>query len=309
MDARQKKRCEYRKKPMGYYHLSSDGWKDGLLFHTRKEYAMAMTAIALASLQYNVQIYVFELMPNHFHLVLSATGASCIKVFAFIIRRISKQLVQDGYPPLPKGYDFTLTDITDQASFKTHFIYAARNPYEKGLCIPGGYVWGSDYLLFTQWGEYLHGKRADEMSKRELCRMTQSRMEIPGHWEIHPTLGILPKNFIAVEKVRELIPAVKPYLTQCVKDYESFVHIARELKEDVEYSDSEMKDLAKQLIDQHHPGKRLFDLSPEERCKLAVLLNDRFDADADHIAKALYISKKVVLQTLRSKDFGVRKRK
>ena len=124
----------------GYYHLSTDGRPDVLLFRTKEEYAMGMTAIALVAIRFKVQIYVFELMPNHIHIVLSATGNTCVEIFEFIVRRISRQLKSDGYPPLPEDYDFRLTDIEDPKSFLDHYIYAARNPFEKGWCVPGGYL-------------------------------------------------------------------------------------------------------------------------------------------------------------------------
>ena len=92
MDKRQKKRQEYRKLPLGYYHLCTDGWGKGKLFHNRKQFALGMTAIALVSLRYNVKIYVFALMPNHIHILLSATGNDCVEVFDFLLRRINKQL-------------------------------------------------------------------------------------------------------------------------------------------------------------------------------------------------------------------------
>ena len=151
MDKRQKKRLAYRQLPLGYYHLCTDGWREGKLFHTKKQFALGMTAIALVSLKFNVKIYAFILMPNHIHILLSATGNTCVEVFNFLVRRINKQLVEDHDPPLPDEYDFRLIAVKDKASFKDHYIYIARNIYEKGLFLPGGYLWGSCRSVLSRW--------------------------------------------------------------------------------------------------------------------------------------------------------------
>ena len=309
MDAKRKRHAEYRKKPKGYYHLSTDGRPDVLLFRTKEEYAMGMTAIALVAIRFKVQIYVFELMPNHIHIVLSATGNTCVEIFEFIVRRISRQLKSDGYPPLPEDYDFRLTDIEDPKSFLDHYIYAARNPFEKGWCVPGGYLWGSDYLLFSGWGNFVKGIRAGDMSQRELYRITKTRIKIPADWEIHPELGILPKNYIALDKVKQLFPDAKQYLTRCVKDYESFVYLADSLGESLSFSSEEVEDLLQRLLRDHYSQRPLPDLSADEKCRLAVILNDKFRVEPSLIARKMGLPVRIVNQTLRSKDFGVRKKK
>lgn len=309
MNARRKRHLEYRKKPKGYYHLCTDGRPDVLLFYNDKEFAMGMTAIALVAIKFSVQIYVFELMPNHIHIVLSATGDTCVDIFEYLVRKFSRQLVADGFPPLPSDYDFRLTDIKDIESFRHHYLYAVRNPYEKGWCAPGGYLWGSDYLLFGQWGHLISGKKAGEMSVRELRAITKSKTEIPAHWEIHPQLGILPKNYIVLEKVKKLFPEVKQYMTQCIKDYESFIYIADSLGESVSLSSEETDDLLQRLLRQHYAGRPVTDLSADEKCRLAVILNDKFRVDPAIIAQKLRMPFHVVNQTLRSKDFGRHKKR
>ena len=309
MNARRKRHLEYRKKPNGYYHLCTDGRPDVLLFHNDEEFSMGMTAIALVAIKFNVQIYVFELMPNHIHIVLSATGNTCVDIFEYLVRKISCQLVADGFPPLPGDYDFRLTDIKDIESFRHHYLYAVRNPYEKGWCAPGGYLWGSDYLLFDQWGHLISGKRAGEMSVRKLRIITKTKIEIPSHWEIHPKLGILPKNFIALEKVKQLFPEVKQYMTKCIKDYESFIYVADELGESISLSSAETDDLLHRLLRQYYAQRPVTDLSADEKCRLAVLLNDKFRVDPVMIAQQLNMPVRIVNQTLRSKDFGGHKKR
>ena len=289
---------------MGYYHICTDGRPDVLLFHTQEQFAYGMTTVALAAFKFKVKIYIFELLPNHLHIMVSATGDTCVNVFDFIIRRISKQLTDDGYPSLPEDYDFRLIDIEDRNSFISHFIYVARNPYEKGWCVPGGYLWGSDYLLFSQWGDWIVGTPVGEMTYRERRQALKSEIEVPPHWEYHPQLGLLPKNYVSLEKVKALVPSPKSYLTRLVKDYERLVHISSQLEESIAFSPEELEDLLSELVRKYYPGRKLRDLSVEEKGRLAVALSDRYRLGAETIATQLNIPVQTVYQTLRSKDMG-----
>ena len=101
MDAIQKQTQFFRSLPLGYYHLCSDGWQKGKLFHTDEQYAFGVSGLALSTLIHGVKIYAYELMPNHFHILLCATGEQCLSLFFYVIRRINKKLKEAGFPCLP----------------------------------------------------------------------------------------------------------------------------------------------------------------------------------------------------------------
>ena len=84
-----KEREQYSELKYGYYHLSTDGWKDGFLFHSRPQYAFGMTVIGLLTLMFKVKVYAFTLMPNHVHIILSGTGADCLKAFDYLKLKLS----------------------------------------------------------------------------------------------------------------------------------------------------------------------------------------------------------------------------
>ena len=128
MTERRKQRNEYRSWKKGYYHLSTDGWKEGCLFHTPAQYAYGMILIGLLVLKYSLKIYSFSLMPNHIHLVLCATGNACVEAFDYFRKKINERLVKDGYPPLPPDYGFNLAPITTEKqmrNWKNKFVFRA----------------------------------------------------------------------------------------------------------------------------------------------------------------------------------------
>lgn len=300
-----KLREEYKQYGKGYYHLCLDRLDDDdLLFHDSEDYRKGMASIGLAKLIFDVEVYSFELMTNHLHEILSGTGQQCLKVFSFYKRRISEQRISKGYPPLPKKYGFKLIPILDEDVFCKEIIYLARNPYEKNYCIPGGYCWGSSYLYFNTLADCIRGNRVDGMSQAEVRRLIGSKHPLPSDWELHPSLGLLPRSFVRTDKVVQLFSSPKNYLTRLVKEYETMVKIARNLGEEIAFSDEEVKDIVNTDLRNSFPGRLFKSLTQEEKCTAAVRLHKTYSFTANQLAKALFISELTVYQAIHSKDFG-----
>ena len=111
-----------------------------------------------------------------------------------------------------------------------------------------------------------------------------------------------------MERGQKVFPTVKDFLTSLVKDYESYVRISESTGEEMEWSETEVKDVLARLCDQLFPQKRLYNLSPEEKCRLAVQADNQYHIPAPLLAKTLYVSQYIILQALTSKDYGLRKK-
>lgn len=297
-----KLRQDYRILPKGYYHLCSDGWKEGRLFTCDRQYAAGVTAIALMTLKFNIEIYGYVLMPNHIHILLSGTGNDCVNAFELFLRKCTWWLKNDNCLPLPDGYGFRLIPVDSPESFRSHYLYLSRNPYEKGVCIPGAYDWGSDYVLFSQVSKRIRGIRAGDMSLNAIRRITGCRQRLPDDWIIHPELGILPSSFVQLDKIRELFPSPKAYTSRLVKDYESLLHISRDLEETLTLSSEEVKDIIFSQIRRLFPGKTLRELTIGEKYRLASLLNGKYRLTAEQLSRPLYLSEHKIIQALNAKE-------
>ncbi|MBR4734992.1 MAG: hypothetical protein IK052_02755 [Bacteroidales bacterium] len=299
-----KQREEYRKMGKGYYHLVTDGWKDGNIFNNIAQFAYGMILIGLITLKYSIVIYDFILMPNHIHIILSGTGDDAVEAFLYLKRKLNMRLAANHYKPLPEDYGFKLIPVEDKLQMMELIIYLDRNHYEKGFAVPGGYPWGSGYLQYSLFADLLHGKRVSEFGSKELEALTGSRTRLPKHWEIHPVLGLLPKSFVNTKLVKKLFNGPKDYMTRLVKAYESFVSIARKCGEEIEFDSNELKDIISQILLSDFEGRTLYQLDKDELGRLAVKMSKRFDIKAQVIADNLGVSIHLVNQFLRSKDYG-----
>jgi len=304
MVRRRKERDQIHSLKKGYYHLSTDGWREGFLFHNQQQYAYGMIVMGLLTLLFDVTIYDFSLMPNHVHILLSGTGASCLAAFDYLRHKISARLMKDGYPPLPEDYWFKMVAVEDPEQMKNNFIYIDRNAFERQQCIPSGYPWGAGYLHYSLLTDMITGTPASCFSKRKLEIMTGSRVPIPAHWLFHSKYGLLPSSFVDKGIFLKLFQGPKDYESRLVKDYEAFVKVGRSLDETPVFAQNEVNDIIGRLLQNFFSGRRLRQLSNEERGRLVTMLSKDYNLSADIIAPALGLPEYIVQQLLRAKDFG-----
>ena len=304
MARRRAERERIRSLKKGYYHLSTDGWREGFLFHNQQQYAFGMIVVGLLTLLFDITIYDFSLMPNHVHILLSGTGASCLAAFDYLRQKISARLRKDGYPPLLEDYWFKLVAVEDPEQMKNNFIYIDRNAYELQQCIPSGYPWGTGYLHFSRMSSMISGTPASAFSKRKLEEMTGSRISIPAHWQFHPKYGLLPFAFVDNSLFLRLFKGPKEYESRLVKDYEAFVKVGRSLDEMPNFTAFEVKEIVDHLLQNFYSGRHLRQLSNEEKGRLVTLLSKEYDLPAEVIASTLGLPGHIVQQLLRAKDFG-----
>lgn len=289
-------------KPLGYFHLCTDGLKDRKLFNSIIEYAYGMTVLGLIVLKFDITIYAFSLMPNHIHIIMKGTGANALKSFDYMCKMISANLVKNGFPPL-EDYGFKLVEIKDKEQMRKEIIYVLRNGFEKNFATPGGYMWSSGWLYYSDMPRLITGEKAAEMSQREIRRRTGTKDSVPAEWIFHPVLGLSPSSFVDTGMVYKLFDGVKDFESALVKDYEAYVKTARELDESVEFSSLEINDIVGQVLQKHYGGRSLKSLSQDEKCKLAVILSRTYTLNSYQISTSIFLKEVIVKQVINAKDY------
>ena len=281
--------------------MCTDG-KKGTICHDETEYVYLVNTISLLDLLFPVKVHTYKVMRSHLHLLLSGRGKDCVAVFDYVRRRINKRLVKDGHPPLPEDYDFKLIPVMDEDQMRNNAIYIARNASEIQNIRPGGYLFGSSMVFFSEIPRLFETVRAGDLSVRTLKKMFQTHVSIPSDRLIHPGLGmVLPQSFVDMSVLHKVFPTAKEYETRLVKDYEAFVDIADQVGEEIVFSVEEAKDIVRQELMME--GRNLSDLSNDDRCALAVRLNKKYKLDAITLSQAVFIPARVISQALKSKKY------
>jgi len=304
MTRREAKREEYKKYGKGYYHMSSDGWKDGVIFHGPLDFAYGMILMGLLALKFDIVIYEFTLMANHVHILMSGTGKECLKAFDYLFRQLNKMQRRGGHPTLPEDYWFRLTPVATPQQMAVNFLYIARNPFEKQLCVPNGYPWGSASCRYSMSNLEQESVRAGSLSKRELINMTHSRENIPDDWYFHPQYGLLPSCFVNNEMFYKLFPTPKDYAIRLVKDYEAFVKLGKTIGESVDFSQAEKMDIVRAAIHMIFPRKQLGTLTQEETARICVRLEKDYGFCAEELSQIFHLPLSLLAQFSRAKEYN-----
>ena len=268
-----------------YYHVCSEGLEKRMIFRNRREFIMGINYVALCHLKCNVRILCFCLMGNHFHFILSGSYQECWK-FGNEYKRMCGMMMrrtQESDAGM-KDVELQVKEITDMNYLEYAIAYVLRNPVVAGFRImPHQYEWSSGDMYFRS--SYIaSGRRADSFSIKELSRLLNSNIKIPGHYIIDESGIISPLNYIDYKAVEDIFkhPSRLLGLLSAKKEteFEIFMGVADNYTPDIE----ELKDSVSELIRVEFGVKAVSQLSMEQRVLLCGLMRRNFRASRKQIA-------------------------
>lgn len=268
-----------------YYHVCSEGLEKRMIFRNRREFIMGINYVALCHLKCNVRILCFCLMGNHFHFILSGSYQECWK-FGNEYKRMCGMMMrrtQESDAGM-KDVELQVKEITNMSYLEYAIAYVLRNPVVAGFRImPHQYEWGSGDMYFRS--SYIaSGRRADSFSIKELSRMLNSNIKIPGHYIIDESGIISPLNYIDYKAVEDIFkhPSRLLGLLSAKKEteFEIFMGVADNYTPDIE----ELKDSVRELIRVEFGVKAVSQLSMEQKVLLCGLMRRNFRASRKQIA-------------------------
>lgn len=268
-----------------YYHVCSEGLEKRMIFRNRREFIMGINYVALCHLKCNVRILCFCLMGNHFHFILSGSYQECWK-FGNEYKRMCGMMMkrtQESDAGM-KDVELQVKEITNMSYLEYAIAYVLRNPVVAGFRImPHQYEWGSGDMYFRS--SYIaSGRRADSFSIKELSRLLNSNIKIPGHYIIDESGIISPLNYIDYKAVEDIFkhPSRLLGLLSAKKEteFEIFMGVADNYTPDIE----ELKDSVRELIRVEFGVKAVSQLSMEQRVLLCGLMRRNFRASRKQIA-------------------------
>ena len=265
--------------------MCSEGLEKRMIFRNRREFIMGINYVALCHLKCNVRILCFCLMGNHFHFILSGSYQECWK-FGNEYKRMCGMMMkrtQESDAGM-KDVELQVKEITNMSYLEYAIAYVLRNPVVAGFRImPHQYEWGSGDMYFRS--SYIaSGRRADSFSIKELSRLLNSNIKIPGHYIIDESGIISPLNYIDYKAVEDIFkhPSRLLGLLSAKKEteFEIFMGVADNYTPDIE----ELKDSVRELIRVEFGVKAVSQLSMEQRVLLCGLMRRNFRASRKQIA-------------------------
>lgn len=287
---------EYKKLPKWYYHLSFDHLEKSQLFNNEQQFADGMNSVAIGQFHYNINIITFNLMANHCHFLVHSLGSDIVSLFFYLKKRFNDRLNQDGDSLLPKDYFFKLVKVEDKPQLESVIIYIARNPF-KALkdTMPSGYIWGTNYLIFSKITKLIDKVPLKNLGARAQRNMFHSRFTFPSDYLFNRPMGfILPESYVKTNKANEVLGTSWNYCSKLIKNMDAMIMIAEGISEEFLITDDELGMIINDCLHSQYGVKKVFELSNDDRCRLAVLLRKKYKIEPKRIGRTLHIDKDVI---------------
>lgn len=303
----EKLRKEYQTWGRWYYHLVLDSLGEINLFNDRDEYVNGMNIVAIAQFQIGVEVIQFDWMRNHGHFILRATGRQCCRFFDYSRYRLNERLKEDGYSPLPRNWFFKLIPLKTLAELANAVSYSARNSYDaRNDILPGGYLWSSNYPMFSDIGEMIDYKIVGDMGTRRMAKILGSNVKLPAYYKVCKLGFILPESYLlrtedgAMTKARSLYKDSKDYAYRVFRDYDTYKRVAIVTGENWSPSGEDVGVLIRNMLEINYGVSDVRNLDADKRCDLAVTLGTRYGLTVEEIAQRLNLSPSMVSKLLYS---------
>ena len=297
----EKLRKEYQSYEKWYYHLTLDSLGERNLLNNQSQCVNAMNTIAIGQFLYGIGVVQFDWMRNHGHLILYATGFQCCQLFGFIRFRANLWLAKDGFPPLPKDWFMKLGRLGSPQELVNAVTYSARNSYDaRSDILPGGYLWSSNYLIFSDIGRLFEYRLISDLGPTESRRLLMSRVSLPGEYKVCKLGYVLPESYLlrttdqSLTKAQSLYLDSKDYTYKLFRDYNTYKKVAAEAGEIWSPSGKDIDNLIDSILTFGFGVNSIRELSMDRRCDLAAQLTSSYGIKAETVAEKLNLSRSAV---------------
>lgn len=279
-----------------FWHMYTPGSMTTIIFVEEEDFIFGMNLIAQVSVRHpDVEVYTFEIMNNHLHLILSGEENACRQMFGMLKERLNRYLRNKGRALDSSGFDCSLVQITDLRMLRSEIVYVNRNGYvARHDCTPYTYPWGAGAAMFNTFIRLIPHTRYSELTirqKRNICKSKD--IDLPGNLKVYGNV-ILPSSYCALKKAELLFRDPHHYFNMLSKNWEAYSEIAKRLGDTITVTDEEMYGVVSALSAKEfgHKNPRL--LGPESKIELARKMKSEYNASPKQIRSILKLDQSIV---------------
>ena len=279
-----------------FWHMCTPGCLTSILFKDTEDFKFGMNLIAQVSVKTpEVEIYTFELMNNHLHLIVSGPKDKCQVLFNNFKDRLGRYLRNKGEDCNLSGFECTLIEITDLKMLRNEIVYTNRNGYvARHDCTPFSYPWGSGAAIFNIITRLIPSKDYAALSIREKRKICKSKdIDLPGNLKVFEGV-ILPSSYCALNKTEQLFRDPHHYFNMLSKNWEAYSESAKRLGDSIIVTDEEMYGAVSALSAKLYGQKSPKLLRPDDKIALARKMKTEYSASKKQIRSILNISQDIV---------------
>ena len=279
-----------------YWHMYTPGTYTETIFIETEDFIFCMNLIAQAAIRFpDVEIYTFEIMNNHLHLIVSGKENACRHMFDMIKEKLNRYLRNKGRQLNLSRFKCSLTLITDLKMLRNEIVYVNRNGYvARHDCTPYTYPWGAGAAIFNTITKLIPTTRYSELTvrqKRDICKSKD--IDLPENLMVYGGV-ILPSSYCALHKTEKLFRDPHHYFNMLSKNWEAYSETAKRLGETIIITDEEMYGAMSAISAKEFGNKHPRLLSPENKLELARRMKTEYNAAPKQIRNILKLDQTVI---------------
>lgn len=188
-----------------FYHVCSSGTYESLMFRSDTDFVRGVNDILVCSLKYDIEIYAYCLMNNHFHFLLRGEYLD--------VKRFAKAYLQRRLAAIKKVYseikhsediDLSIKHIADTDYLRGVCGYILRNPMAAGMnVIPTAYPWSSASMYFNDNHCLPSGRKLSSLSIRMQRELFSSKVLLPQDLVLDDNNLVHPGQYVKVHEMEQ----------------------------------------------------------------------------------------------------------
>lgn len=265
-----------------------------IIFKTENDYKTGMSILAICAKMYQakIQIYAFQLMSNHIHLVIGGSRQDIMKFFAYFKDRLGRNF--NGQKDLNQLV-LKLFPIEDLAYFRNSITYVNRNAFVVSNSVtPFSYPWGTSAYFFQPIAyKYTEssGKPIGILQTRQLMHTKNADM----HKHLLSIDGyISPLEFCNISIAEKTFRDAKQYFYLISRNIETYANIAKTIGESIFYSDGDLFLAASKLAKEYFGATKLETLPANQKIELAKRLHYDYNANDKQLQRMFKIDSEIL---------------
>lgn len=175
--------------PNGVLHIVNRGNDKKIIFPEAADYAAFLVLLREARERFEVQLWAYSLMPNHFHLVVRTTGLAAISAYMHYVQREHACDLRRYSRSRGHGHVFQRRywskGVEGDGYLMTVMRYVEANPFRAGL-VDASEVWEWSSLWDRETGE------------RDLLH--PSPLRLPDNWRTIVTVPLQPTDLQRIRR-------------------------------------------------------------------------------------------------------------
>ena len=284
------------------YHICTNGHDAPLLMRDEDDYRIACTYLALLAWKLNIDIYVYIIMSNHIHVLMSCRDRKEAEKF---IRAYKQKLSlyfrhKYGDSKAFKGISESITLVDSLQYFRNCVAYILRNALSARVCMRiEDYPWSS-YSAYFARSDRSGIRRVDELGVRERREVLRSNLDLDGCPLCVDVDGrVTNKSFVRYEIVEKVFKnSSRSFLYSLGTCNDSKMEYELALKPQININDLELLNVVERLVQSRFAGKSLADLTQTEKCSMIKNLYFNTKTSIPQLSRILGLSRQMVSRIL-----------